>query len=181
MDRLRLSERKRGIVLHKALETLCLDGDPLEDSRLAVRRAMAALGLRDNQAVQGTHDVPAGQGVQDGHAGQEVPGGQAWAENLAQGLAWLASLEFFPQCHGLGLREAELLDENGARHRPDLLLFGPEETLVLDYKTGREDPDHHKQLRRYLALAARLPQAGDRPVRGLLLYVDARQVREVAQ
>ncbi len=153
MERLRLTERKRGIVLHKALEILDLGAVPLEDCRLAVHRAMAALGLG---------------------------GDEKWAEDLAQALAWLASLDFFPHCHSHGLREAELLNENGARHRPDLLLFGPEETLVLDYKTGHADPGHETQLRRYLDLAARLPQSEGHPVRGLLLYVDARQVSEVA-
>ena len=180
MERLRLSERKRGIVLHKALEILCLGGDRLEDSRLAVRRAMAALGLRDTLVAEEPQDCQAVQEPLDSPPPEGRSGNAAWAENLAQSLVWLTSLEFFPHCHGHGLREAELLDENGARHRPDLLLFGPEETLVLDYKTGREDPDHHKQLRRYLSLAAGLPQAEGRPVRGLLLYVDARQVREVA-
>jgi ATP-dependent exoDNAse (exonuclease V) beta subunit len=151
-ERLRLSERKRGIVLHKVLEIL-EPGGPVPG---AVRRAMAACG------------VPAE--ADDGSVARE----------LAEGLEWLAAQEFFPQCQHLGLREVELLDEDGRVHRPDLLAFTPTQVLVLDYKTGREDPAHHDQLRRYLDLAARLPQAAGLPLRGIIAYVDLRTVREVS-
>ncbi|WP_243363941.1 UvrD-helicase domain-containing protein [Fundidesulfovibrio terrae] len=151
-ERLRMNERKRGIVLHKALEIL-EPGGSVPD---AVRRAMAACA--------------AGCGTD----------ADAVALELASGLEWLAAQEFFPQCQHLGLREVELLDADGRVHRPDLLAFTPTQTLVLDYKTGREDPAHHDQLRRYLDLASQLPQAAGQPLRGLIAYVDLQTVREVS-
>ncbi|MFP5223384.1 MAG: UvrD-helicase domain-containing protein [Acidobacteriota bacterium] len=147
LERLRLTERKRGIVLHKALEILKPGGDALS----AVLQAMAASGLTDEDA----------------------------ALELAEGLEWLAGQEFFPQCHLHGLREAELLDADGAIHRPDLMAFTGKEALVLDYKTGREDPSHHEQLRRYLRLVQALPQADGLPARGLIAYLDLKTLREV--
>ncbi len=54
-------------------------------------------------------------------------------------------------------------------------MLRPGEALVLEYKTGRPDPEHETQVRRYLELAAGLrPRA-----RGLLVYLDRREVREV--
>jgi len=147
MERLRPTERKRGVVLHKALEILGPAGEALP----VVRQAMAACGVNDPDMAQG----------------------------LAEGLDWLAAQDFFPQCRHLGLREAELMDGDGRVHRPDLLAFTPTETLVLDYKTGREDPGHHEQVRRYLRLASGLPQAEARPARGLIVYLDLKLVREV--
>jgi len=147
LERLRLTERKRGIVLHKALEILKPGGDALS----AVLQAMAANGLADEDA----------------------------ALELAEGLEWLAAQEFFPQCQQRGLREAELLDADGKIHRPDLMAFTGQEALVLDYKTGREDPSHHEQLRRYLRLVQELPQAEGLPARGLIAYLDLKSLREV--
>ncbi|GFK94317.1 ATP-dependent helicase/nuclease subunit A [Fundidesulfovibrio magnetotacticus] len=146
-DRLRLTERARGVALHKALE-LHRPGEP---ARGAVERALALSGLDDPEA----------------------------ARDLAEGLEWLLAQEVFAPCLHLGLREAELLDADGRVHRPDLLAFTPARTLVVDYKTGREDPAHHEQLRRYLDLAQALPQGEGRPALGILAYVDLRVLREV--
>ncbi|MBI4807174.1 MAG: UvrD-helicase domain-containing protein [Desulfovibrio sp.] len=147
-ERLRMTERKRGIVLHKALELL----HPGVDVSTAASQAMALSSAEDDTMEQGLVDC----------------------------LDWLCSQDFFPQCQHLGLREVELLDADGQIHRPDLMAFTPAQTLVLDYKTGREDPAHHEQLLRYLELAAKLPQSSGRPVRGLLVYVDLKTVRQVA-
>lgn len=147
-ERLRMTERKRGIVLHKALELL----HPGTEVSMAVSQAMA-LSCADDSAM---------------------------AQELSGCLEWLASQEFFPQCQHLGLREVELLDESGQIHRPDLMAFTPTETLIIDYKTGREDPAHQEQLRRYLSLAANLPQSSGRPARGLIAYVDLKTVRQVS-
>ncbi|GAB6038728.1 UvrD-helicase domain-containing protein [Fundidesulfovibrio butyratiphilus] len=148
-DRNILSERKRGLVLHKALEFLRVRPDALDldRARLAIAQGACALGQPvDSETV----------------------------EDLAQGLAWLCERDFFAESLRQGLSEAELLDEDGQRHRPDLLVFAAKETLVIDYKTGRQDPEHHDQVRRYLRLARRLPQGRGKPARGVLAYVDAR-------
>jgi len=147
LDRLRVDERSRGIVAHKALE-LFLPGD---DSLDVVRRAMALCNIRD----------------------------EAMAHGLAEGVAWLTRQDFFLQYCQFGLREPELLDIEGHVHRPDFLARTPTEILILDYKTGLEDPAHHDQVRRYLDLAAKLPQAQGCAARGRIVYLDLKIVREV--
>ena len=125
--------------------------EPGDDGLAVVRRAMALCGVRD----------------------------EALAHGLAEGIAWLTGQDFFLQCCRSGFREPELLDGEGHVHRPDFLARTPSEILILDYKTGGEDPAHHGQVRRYLNLAAKLPQAGGCAARGLIAYLDLQIVREV--
>ncbi|WP_243309888.1 UvrD-helicase domain-containing protein [Fundidesulfovibrio agrisoli] len=156
-QRLRLSERVRGVVAHKALELLALPEDASDAAGLerealrAVRQALAFCGLQDESLE------PA----------------------LAENLAWLAAQPFYAQGRHLGLREAEIMDEDGTVHRPDLIVFAPTQTLVIDYKTGREDPAHALQVQRYLRLVQALPACEGRPARGILAYLDQRLVREI--
>jgi len=125
---------------------------PGDDSLGAVKRAMALCNVRDDDAM---------------------------AHGLAAGLQWLAGQDFFSLCHSLGLREMDLIDQDGRVHRPDLLAFTPDETIVVDYKTGQEEPAHHEQVRRYLRLANALPPGKGRTLRGLIAYLDLHRVRDV--
>jgi ATP-dependent exoDNAse (exonuclease V) beta subunit len=147
-ERLTLSDRARGVALHKAMELYNTGDDPLPTAR----KALTACGVA----------------VEDAESG------------IAESLEWLRSLDFFPALASIGAREPELMDEDGKVHRPDLLAFTAQGPLILDYKTGREDPAHHDQVRRYMRLAAALPQADGLPARGLLAYVDVKVIREVS-
>ena len=51
--------------------------------------------------------------------------------------------------------------------------------MILDFKTGHEDPAHATQVGRYLALARALPGRAALPARGYLLYLDRRACRPV--
>lgn len=58
-----------------------------------------------------------------------------------------------------GLRvanEADLIDSFGLFHRPDRLVFLKEKTVVIDYKTGKSDEKHKKQIREYTELLAQM-------------------------
>ncbi|XOD66773.1 MAG: UvrD-helicase domain-containing protein [Flavobacteriales bacterium Tduv] len=64
--------------------------------------------------------------------------------------------------------ERELIFE-GKCFRPDRVIFFPEETIVMDYKTGATDEKHHEQVGEYIrALSA----IGHPAVKGLLVYID---------
>jgi len=109
------------------------------------------------------------------------------AQDIAGGLAWLLSLPDMAAHLAHGLSERDILDAGGGRHRPDLLVFGPEHTLVADFKTGAPSPEHATQVRRYLRLAGSLPEhtarfgaaSGKTRLRGLLLYLDRREAVQV--
>ena len=75
-----------------------------------------------------------------------------------------------------GLREQGLIDESGRRLRADLLVEQEHQVVVLDYKTGRPEPEHLEQIRAYMRLAG---AALGKPSRGLLIYLDERRVLEV--
>ncbi len=77
-----------------------------------------------------------------------------------------------------GTPECTLLDEKGKEHRPDLLVLTDQESVVVDYKTGQKDPDHAKQIKRYLGLLKKMPGLPKKK-RGILVYLDKRSVEEV--
>ncbi|MDY0305426.1 MAG: UvrD-helicase domain-containing protein [Desulfovibrionaceae bacterium] len=145
-----LDQRRRGEMAHRALELLRSTGDDAADANRAARLAVL--------------DFPF------------VGGGADLEGELADLLLWVLSRPELKDCLGRGLAEAEALDEEGRTLRCDRLVLSGDEALVLEYKTGRPDPEHETQVRRYLKLALALrPKA-----RGLLVYLDRREVREVA-
>jgi len=52
--------------------------------------------------------------------------------------------------------EADLIDSFGLFHRPDRLVFLKDKTLVIDYKTGKPNDKHKKQIREYAELLAQM-------------------------
>lgn len=88
-------------------------------------------------------------------------------------------IERDPQFFSPGLRvrnEYEIILDSGRIGRMDKLIEGKDAWTVIEYKTGRPDPTHEEQVREYL----RAVQTFDRrPVRGVLLYTDQGERREV--
>ncbi|MCD4725845.1 MAG: UvrD-helicase domain-containing protein [Bacteroidales bacterium] len=65
--------------------------------------------------------------------------------------------------------EAGILKAGGGEYRPDRLMFQDKKAIVLDYKTGKEDPKHIRQLEQYGQL---LLDMGYLNVEKYLLYID---------
>lgn len=66
--------------------------------------------------------------------------------------------------------EAELITENGEILRPDRIVFDPNETILIDYKTGKENTKVYlKQLLKY---ENALMAMGYKNIKKLLVYVD---------
>ncbi len=174
-----LSSNKRGTLIHKSLEFLVFSGDVQEDARRACAEAMKYL--------------PYGRtaGRQAGQAdGGEDQSRQRLYEEIAENVAWLASLEepfggaelWFEY----GYKEHSITDENGSLFRVDLLAEIPEEMrfkfndvsfVAIDYKTGYlgKDlpvPENERQIRNYIRL---LTAATGKKTAGLLIYLDARR------
>ncbi|MES2627938.1 MAG: PD-(D/E)XK nuclease family protein, partial [Bacteroidota bacterium] len=77
------------------------------------------------------------------------------------------------------MNEMELLSFAGADAeiiRPDRVVFGDSNTLVVDYKTGSQLPKHHKQVQQYIRA---LQQLNYPNVSGKLVYIDSQTVIEV--
>lgn len=49
----------------------------------------------------------------------------------------------------LVFNEKEILMQDGTIFRPDRVVFCKDKVVVMDYKTGKEDPSHHRQLQTY--------------------------------
>ncbi len=65
--------------------------------------------------------------------------------------------------------EITIMDEGGREYRPDRVMISGSKAIVLDYKTGKEDPSHLRQVNLYGQL---LGEMGFREVEEYLLYID---------
>jgi ATP-dependent exoDNAse (exonuclease V) beta subunit len=168
-DSLAFTEKKRGLAAHAAVEALRRRDMADPDATLAAARE--ALADRDCAPPDPAQAEDA-------------------AREIARGLDWLLTLPGMAGHLASGLSERDILDGEGRKHRPDLLVFGEDHTLVIDFKTGQAAPEHAAQVRRYLRLAARLPghaarfggEAATSPhrLRGLLVYLDRREAHPVS-
>ena len=75
------------------------------------------------------------------------------------------------------LNEREILTPDGNLHRPDRVVFLPEERVViLDYKTGIPLDSHSRQIKRYVNL---FKEMGKKQVEALLVYIERNEVVKV--
>ncbi len=76
--------------------------------------------------------------------------------------------------------EMELLFHNGTENellRPDRVIFGEQETLIIDYKTGSQKPEHIQQVQKYKQALSSL---GYPNAKGTLVYVESGVCVDVA-
>ena len=66
------------------------------------------------------------------------------------------------------LNEISILKTDGSVRRPDRIVIMPEEVMVIDYKTGKENPKYEEQLEEYKSL---LIDMGYKNVQGRLVFV----------
>lgn len=103
-----------------------------------------------------------------------------WEENIAFEITQkLAQLFAFPQVKGWfdpelpTLTEQGILLPGGVQKRPDRILIGEEEALVIDFKTGVKRESHAHQVQEYMALVKTLTQV---PVKGYLCYLEPTEI-----
>ena len=76
--------------------------------------------------------------------------------------------QFFEEA-GHAKMESEILLPGGDFFRPDRLIFNKDETLIVDYKTGKPSEKHKIQINRYGEL---LEEMGYPDVKKYLIYID---------
>jgi len=69
-------------------------------------------------------------------------------------------------------------DNQVYERRPDRVLTDGKETLVIDYKFGKERDEYHDQVREYMTL---LRQMGHPNVKGYLWFVNSNRIVEVKE
>lgn len=142
----------RGTLLHLCLERLRPYGTAREAAEAAVNAGLARF------------EAP-------------VPQDAAFREGLVAALSWVASQPRAFDWLEKGRSEQPLMTAEGHLLRVDLLVDEAWGTLVIDYKSGQEDAEHVRQVRRYVECLARHPENGE--VRGLLVYLDLQRFRLV--
>ena len=74
------------------------------------------------------------------------------------------------------VNETALLEPTFALHRPDRVMLGTTETIVIEYKSGDRNPSHQRQLSRYMRW---MEQVQELPVRGFVWYINENELIEV--
>jgi hypothetical protein len=151
------NERMRGEVAHRVMEHMLVTGDDNAD----IDQAMA-LAIQDFPELGALPDADREKLDHDLRAMAQ------WALGDDRLRGWLDD----------GAREPEVLTTDGEFKRFDLLVTG-EETVVVDFKTGRPDPHNEVQVREYMGILADMGGYGE--PRGFLVYLDLRDIREVGR
>lgn len=159
LQELTFSAKRRGTLIHHCLEYLQISGAgkdfALRDAAIAAERGIESFPL----------PVPDREKMQ-----KEVESCLAWYAELPETAHWLA----------YGTPEHSLLDGEGRQFRVDLLVDDGRELIAVEYKTGTSGElparEHKKQLLNYLEL---LKKATGQRARGVLIYLDRREIFEV--
>jgi ATP-dependent exoDNAse (exonuclease V) beta subunit len=78
--------------------------------------------------------------------------------------------------HGLSVKnEAEIITQMGEVFRPDRVVLNQKNVVIIDYKTGEEQPKHKQQILEYADL---LNQMGYTVTEKLLVYIENKKVVE---
>ncbi|MFN3759404.1 MAG: UvrD-helicase domain-containing protein [Algoriphagus aquaeductus] len=140
------NQRKLGVIIHELLA----DSQSLED----------ALRLLREFTFEGRWD-------------------EATAEEVKVQLEMLFALDQIQDWFGhayQSLSEQGILLPGGAQKRPDRILIGKDQALVIDFKTGEKRETHLHQVKEYMGLVAKLSQL---PVKGYLCYLEPTEILEV--
>ena len=135
------SRRIRGVVLHDILSRVVVP----EDLHQSVRQAVLSGDLTEEEAAE--------------------------AESmLSLRIAEVSERGWFPADRSSVLNETELIDTDGAIHRPDRVVFDSGRVTVIDYKFGEHSPRYIRQVRKYAEMWRRM---GYDDVSAVLWYVDS--------
>ncbi len=106
---------------------------------------------------------------------QNIEKGLIDASSFNEFVEYLNKIIFHPDVQiyfkdGLNVKaEAEILLESGLTIRPDRLIINDEDIIIIDYKTGKAQEKHEKQLNRY---ANTLKQMDYKSIEKVLIYLD---------
>ena len=84
---------------------------------------------------------------------------------------------FFEQEEGTEIKtEAEIMSKDGTIHRPDRLIIKDKKCSVIEYKTGKPEDYHIKQLNTYEVI---LRDAGFEEIEKYLFYVEENKLKVI--
>lgn len=98
-----------------------------------------------------------------------------WAEKIKNMLSQPAIAPCFEPDAQIK-REAGLFDKEGHFYRPDRVVLLKDQTIIIDYKTGKQYEKHRKQMDAYAAI---LQDMGYPNVQKVLLYLDEEEAKTV--
>ncbi|GAB6184433.1 UvrD-helicase domain-containing protein [Thermodesulfovibrio hydrogeniphilus] len=82
---------------------------------------------------------------------------------------------FLPKDNRKVFNEFEMADREGKIHRIDRLVIDEDTVTVIEYKTGKETPEHEKQIKEYMELVSSVYKT--KTVRGMIYYIDSGEIK----
>ncbi|MFO7617677.1 MAG: hypothetical protein R6V75_10545, partial [Bacteroidales bacterium] len=140
--------RLTGEMVHRLLESMVTVGD-LERSILEIAQDETFAGLDVSAARQQVEAI------------FDIPEVLRWFDGS-----------------GRVLTERSILIPGRPERRPDRIVIRDGAAEVIDYKTGKPERPHHRQVAEYMDLIGHL---GFDPVRGFILYIDQKELVEVVK
>jgi ATP-dependent exoDNAse (exonuclease V) beta subunit len=113
---------------------------------------------------------------QYGFEGRLDEGTRDLVKNQIHGLFALPEFQVWFGDAYQAMPEQGILLPGGKQKRPDRILLGESEALIIDFKTGEKKESHYTQVREYMYLVAQLSQ---KPVKGFLCYLTPTEIIEV--
>lgn len=131
-----------------------------------VHRILA--GVRERDQISGAVKAAVSSGKISSGKGQELE------DLLSKIISDEKICEFFDGNYRV-LNEAAIMQKGGREYRPDRVMLKDAKAVVLDYKTGKPEPEHRKQLENYAGL---LMEMGYQEVEKYLLYIETDYILE---
>ncbi len=82
---------------------------------------------------------------------------------------------FVPKDGRKVFNEFEVVDTEGRIHRIDRLIIDEETAIVLEYKTGKQSPEHEKQIKEYMEVISSVYKT--KTVRGMIYYIETGETK----
>ncbi len=149
-------------------------GEPYEQEKIKrVARGSAVHKAMENIFTEKDIPVVVNQLVAEGHISR------AESESLEKNLSDLLNnslIKSFFSENSIIKTEPGIFDDNGNFYRPDRIAFLPEQTAVLEYKTGKPQEKYKYQIRRYGKL---LEKMNYKSLRLFIVYIDQNIIEEI--
>lgn len=152
---------------HQTERSLLSDGDDLLERGNLFHRAM--------ERIHSIHDVEPvlNQMLENGEI--DPVRMQEWKQKILEIIKQHEVSPYFKQ--GLIVKsEAGIYDQHGRFYRPDRIILADEETVIMDYKTGKQYEKHLAQMNQYSNL---LQEMGYKNIKKLILYLDENKIKTV--
>ncbi len=156
--------------------TACIYDEPLEPEQVKrVTRGKAIHRAMENIHSQKDINIAVEQLIAEGYISKDER--ESLGKNISDLINNPVIKPFFSEKHTIKT-EPGIFDSKGNFYRPDRIVFSPEQSAVMDYKTGMPHEKYKNQIRKYGKL---LHEMNYKNVKLFIVYIDRNEIEEIEQ